>query len=176
MADGPGVPDTAALAELLPAERGDKAERPFVVRLLQPEDRAALDEFYEIFEPKRAAQGLPPSGRDRVTRWLDGVLSEGVHMIAESDGELVGHGLLMPSGRPGVSEWAIFLAEEHRGHGIGTEMNRLAIEVARALGDRKLWLSVEPHNRPAVRSYEKVGYRFLSSAIFSPEAEMELEL
>jgi diamine N-acetyltransferase len=171
-----GAPTDAVLADVLPAERRDKADRPFVVREFQPADRAALDDFYDLFEPKRAAQGLPPTGRDRVTRWLDGVLAEGVHMIAESDGELVGHGLLMPTGRPGISEWAIFLAEEHRGHGIGTEMNRLAIDVARAIGERKLWLSVEPHNRPAVRSYEKVGYRFLSSAIFSPEAEMELEL
>lgn len=59
---------------------------------------------------------------------------------------------------------------------MGTQINRIATEVARAEGLRKLWLSVEPHNRPATRSYERVGFRYLPGAVFSPEAEMELEL
>jgi diamine N-acetyltransferase len=162
------------LAPLLPAERRDKDGNPFVVRLFTDDRREALDDFYRRFEPKRGAQGLPPSGDDRVARWLDMVLPDGVHLVAETADRLVGHGLLMPTGRTDVGEWAIFLEKEHRGRGIGTEMNRISVEVARLLELRKLWLSVEPHNRPAVRSYEKVGYRFLSSAIFSPEAEMEL--
>jgi diamine N-acetyltransferase len=172
----PGPDSPPAFAEILPAYRRDKDGNPFCVRLFRPEDRAALEGFYDAFEPKRAAQGLPPQGADRVARWLDSILWDGIHLIAEADGQLVGHGLLMPSGREGVYEWAIFLALEHRGRGMGTEMNRISIEIGRALGLRKLWLSVEPHNRPAVRSYEKVGYHFLSSAIFSPEAEMELPL
>jgi diamine N-acetyltransferase len=170
------TPDPGALAGLLPADRLDKAGQPFTVRLFQPEDRTALEDFYDIFEPKRAAQGLPPSGRDRVARWLDSILAEGLHLIACAAENLVGHALLIPTGRQGVWEWAIFLAQEHRGRGMGTEMNRISIDLGRRLGLRKLWLSVEPHNRAAVRSYEKVGYRFLSSAIFSPEAEMELTL
>jgi diamine N-acetyltransferase len=156
------------LSSLLPAARLDKDGRPFVVQLFADVHRDALEEFYRRFEPKRGAQGLPPSGDDRVARWLDNVLPDGVHLVAEADEQLVGHGLLMPTGKEHVGEWAIFLEREHRGRGMGTEMNRISIDVARALGLRKLWLSVEPHNRPAVRSYEKVGYRFLSSAIFSP--------
>jgi RimJ/RimL family protein N-acetyltransferase len=164
------------LAGLLPARRLDRSGQAFLVRLLRPDDRPALLDFYDAFEPKRAAQGLPPTGRDRITRWLDSILNVGAHLIAASEGRLVGHGLLMPTSRDDVYEWAIFLARDHRGRGIGTEVNRLAIEVGRRLGLRKLWLSVEPHNRPAIRSYENAGFRFRSSAIFSPEAEMELEL
>lgn len=163
-------------SEILPAERRDKDDQPYSVRLFEPEDRIPLEQFYDSFEPKRGAQGLPPLGSERVVRWLDTVLSDGIHLLAFVGERLVGHGLLMPTGRSDVWEWAIFLARGHRGRGMGTEMNRIAIEIARRMGLRKLWLSVEPHNRPAVRSYEKVGYRFLSSAIFSPEAEMELVL
>jgi diamine N-acetyltransferase len=166
----------ARLDALLPAERSDKSGKPYVVHHFSADRRPALEEFYRIFEPKRGAQGLPPQGDDRIARWLDSILDDGVHLVAEADDRLVGHGLLMPTGRPAVGEWAIFLDRDHRGRGMGTEMNRISIDVARAMGLRTLWLSVEPHNRPAVRSYEKVGYRFLSSAIFSPEAEMELEL
>jgi len=172
----PGAAAAPDFSGLLPAERTDKDGQPFTVRLADAGDRPALEAFYDVFEPKRAAQGLPPVGLDRIARWLDDILDDGIHLIAESGGRLVGHGLMMPTGRAGVGEWAIFLAREQRGRGMGTEMNRISIAVARARGLRKLWLSVEPHNRAAVRSYEKVGYRFLSSAIFSPEAEMELEL
>jgi RimJ/RimL family protein N-acetyltransferase len=164
------------LDEILPADRVDKDGAPYRVRLFESSDRAALDEFYAAFEPKRAAQGLPPQGEDRIRSWLDGVLADGVHLAAEVDGELVGHGLIMPAERTDTMEWAIFLHRDRRGRGIGTEMNRIAIDVARRHGASRLWLSVEPHNRAAVRSYEKVGFRFLSSAIFSPEAEMELVL
>lgn len=169
-------PAAGRLAAVLPTVRHDKAGQAFIVRLVRPDDRDALAAFYERFEPKRGAQGLPPIGTDRIARWLDSVLPQGVHFVAECRGELVGHGLLVPTGREGVWEWAIFLDREHRGRGMGTEMNRIAVEIGRALGLRKLWLSVEPHNRPAVRSYEKVGFRFLPGSIFSPEAEMELEL
>jgi RimJ/RimL family protein N-acetyltransferase len=172
--NAPSAP--AGLEDLLPAHRYDKEGEPYQVRAFVSEDRPMLEAFYDTFEPKRAAQGLPPQGADRVERWLDSVLGDGIHLVTEANGTMVGHGLLMPSDRPRVYEWAIFLGKEHRGRGIGTEMNRISIDVARRLGCERLWLSVEPQNRPAVRSYEKVGYRFLSSAIFSPEAEMELEL
>ncbi|MCA1790912.1 MAG: hypothetical protein LC667_13970, partial [Thioalkalivibrio sp.] len=46
----------------------------------------------------------------------------------------------------------------------------------RTLDIDRLWLSVEPHNRPAVRSYQKAGYRFRPSTLYSCELEMELEL
>jgi ribosomal protein S18 acetylase RimI-like enzyme len=50
------------------------------------------------------------------------------------------------------------------------------VEVARASGVKRLWLSVEPNNRAAVRSYEKAGFRFVPATIYSPEVEMELPL
>ena len=159
-----------------PIERLDKKGEPFSVRLLRAEDRGALESFYEEFEPKRAAQGLPPKGRDRVARWLDSVLATGTHLVACRGDSLIGHALLVPTGRPGVFEYAVFLREDVRGRGLGTEMNRLAVETARAAGWKRLWLSVAPHNRAAIRSYEKAGFRFLAATAYSPEAEMEIEL
>ena len=75
-----------------------------------------------------------------------------------------------------MREYAIFLDESVRGRGMGTQVNRLSVEVARTMDIDRLWLSVEPHNRPAVRSYQKAGYRFRTATLFSPELEMELEL
>lgn len=165
-----------SLGLLLPASLRDRRGEPFRVRGMEPADRAALARFYEDFEPKRTAQGLPPEGSYRIGRWLDSILGGGTHLLVESGGEVVGHAFLVDTGRPGVGEYAIFLDRGIRGRGVGTRVNRLAAEVARALGLRRLWLSVEPHNRAAIRSYEKTGFRFRPETVYSPEAEMELDL
>ena len=156
--------------------RFDKTGRPFVVGRYHADDRADLESFYEHFEPLRAAQGLPPTGRDRVARWLDSVLPQGIHLVARREGRLIGHALVVPLDQPGVAEYAVFLHQDERGKGAGTELNRAAIEFARDAGLLRLWLSVEPHNRAAVRSYEKVGFRYRPATIFSSEAEMTLDL
>jgi RimJ/RimL family protein N-acetyltransferase len=161
---------------LVPAHLRDKEGRMFTVRDLAPADRPALEAFYDSFDPKRAAQGLPPEGRARVSRWLDQILPNGRHLVVEREGRLAGHAMLLPTRRDGVSEYAIFLAREVRGQGVGTQVNRLSVEVARTMDLSRLWLSVEPHNRPALRSYEKAGFRFVPGTIYSPEVEMELAL
>lgn len=148
----------------------------FSVRELRPGDRAALERFYDDFDPKRAAQGLPPEGAARVARWLDDILAAGSHMVVEREGRMIGHAMLMPTARADTREYAIFLSHDVRGQGVGTQVNRLTVEMARAMDVHRLWLSVEPHNRPALRSYEKAGFRFRPGTIYSPEVEMEMEL
>jgi RimJ/RimL family protein N-acetyltransferase len=162
-----------ALFALLPAHLHDKEGRPFTVRALLAADRPALEAFYDAFDPKRAAQGLPPAGQARVARWLNQVLARGTHLAVERGGHLVGHAMLLPMEREGVREYAIFLAREVRGQGVGTQVSRLMVELARAMGLGRLWLSVEPHNRAALRSYEKAGFTFVPATIYSPEVEME---
>ena len=168
------LPAPPPAGALLPATLTDKEGRLYAVRPLRPDDRAALEEFYDDFDPKRAAQGLPPEGRPRIARWLDGILGGGEHLLVEREGRLVGHAMLIPTGQPGTSEYAIFLAREVRGQGVGTQVNRLTVELARTMDVHRLWLSVEPTNRPALRSYEKAGFRFRPGTVYSPEVEMEL--
>lgn len=161
---------------IVPAALHDKEDRVSAVREFRPDDRESLERFYSEFTPKRDAQGLPPEGAHRIARWLDAILRKGTHLLVEREGRMVGHAMLMPTDRPGVSEYAIFLEEAARGQGLGTEVNRLSVEVARTLHLDRLWLSVEPRNRPAVRSYEKAGFRFRPETVFTPELEMELVL
>jgi RimJ/RimL family protein N-acetyltransferase len=169
-------PHPAGRGPTLNATLRDREGRVYTVRSCRPADRSRLDRFYEAFEPKRAAQGLPPEGPERIARWLDGVLATGTHLVVESDGRLVGHAMLMPTGDPGVREYAIFLDGSVRGRGVGTGVNRLSAELARALELDRLWLSVEPQNRAAVRSYQKAGYSCRPLTLFCPELEMELDL
>jgi RimJ/RimL family protein N-acetyltransferase len=162
--------------EILPTTRLDKRNEPFTIRHYTPGDRTALEAFYDAFHPKRAAQGMPPEGARRVERWLDIILPRGQQLIAERRSMPIGHSMLMPMRDTGVVEYAIYVHQDFRGRGVGTEMNRVAVEVARAGGLARVWLSVEPGNRAAVRSYEKAGFRFLPGTILSLEAEMVIDL
>lgn len=154
----------------------DRTGEPFQIRPYTDADRPALDAFYVGFEPKRRAQGLPPEGADRIRRWLEPVLAHGIHLLAWRDELLIGHSLLVPMPDPAAVEYAVFLRADERGRGVGTMLNRAAVDAARAAGFRRLWLSVEPHNRAAIRSYENAGFRFRPLTIYSPEMEMEIEL
>jgi GNAT superfamily N-acetyltransferase len=58
-------------------------------------------------------------------------------------------------------ELAVAVAESHRAHGIGTRLMLELAEAARAAGFTRLSLSVEAAN-PAVRLYERLGYRELA--------------
>lgn len=163
-------------APAYPIARMDRAGDPYLIRPYEPQDREALESFYSEFEPKRAAQGLPPEGLERIRRWLNAVLGSGQHLLAYRDVDLIGHALLVPTAAAGTAEYAVFLRAGDRGQGVGSELNRTAAESARAAGVRRLWLTVAPHNRAAIRSYENAGFRFRPGTIYSPEAEMQLDL
>jgi ribosomal protein S18 acetylase RimI-like enzyme len=153
----------------------DKHHGSFLIRRYDPQDRPLLEAMYEDFEPKRAAQGLPPASADPLRRWLDRVLSGGQHLLVEVEGRVVGHVMLIPMDGGSV-ELANFLHQSIRNRGIGTRLNRMLVDFAREDGFRRIWLSVEPSNRAAVRSYEKAGFRKLPGSLWSPEIEMAVEL
>jgi L-amino acid N-acyltransferase YncA len=154
----------------------DKDGRPFLIRRVEPDDEAALQEMYESFEPKRVAQGLPPPRADQIAKWLDGLLTDGSHLLVIGDGgRVVGHGMLLPYA-PGAVELANFLHQSTRDRGIGTALNQALIDLAREQGLSMVWLCVEPTNRRAIRSYEKVGFRRRPASPWSPEVEMDIQL
>jgi GNAT superfamily N-acetyltransferase len=155
----------------LPVSLLDRGGRPFVVRRYVPADRRGLELMYLDFEPKRGAQGLPPHAGG-VARWLDGVLAGGQHVMVQVDGTVRGHLMLLPM-HDGRVELANFLHQSARNRGIGTALNRIALDLARGVGARGVWLCVEPTNRAAVRSYEKAGFRRLPGTLWEPEIEME---
>lgn len=167
-------PDVTSGA-ILPRSLADKTGRPFRARLYTRADRQALEEMYRAFDPKRRAQGLPPGDGESIRRWLDQVLANGTHVLVEVEGEILGHLMVIPMDE-GTSELANFLHQKIRNRGIGTALNLLALEIAREQGRQRVWLSVEPSNRIAIRSYEKAGFRRLPGSLWVPEVEMEVRL
>ena len=158
-----------------PIAARDKSGAGYLIRPYDPADRQALESMFDDFVPKRAAQGLPPGDPRLRSAWLGSVLAQGFHLVVEVEGELRGHGMLIPFGG-GRAELANFLHQSVRNRGIGTALNRALLQVGRSVGLRRIWLSVEPSNRPAVRSYEKAGFRSRPVTAWSPELEMEVDL
>jgi RimJ/RimL family protein N-acetyltransferase len=158
----------------LPLVLFDKQGEPFTVRQMEPSDRPALHEMYLAFQPKRAAQGLPPEHEYGLTRWLDHVLKGGEHLLVEVNDALLGHLMLIPMDDGGSIELAIYLHQSIRGRGIGTAMNKVAVNLARLAGFKRVWLSVEITNMPAIRSYQKAGFKRTPSRMLAHEIEMEV--
>jgi len=146
------------------------------IRPFDSPDRRAVERMYSAFLPKRAAQGLPPEEPRRLEAWLDDVIERGSHLVAQiPEGDIVGHVMLVPVDDDTV-ELANFVDHRFRGRGLGTALNRAAIDLARNLGWQRVWLCVDPANRAAIRSYRKAGFTLAPGTEWSPEIEMIREL
>lgn len=158
----------------LPLVLFDKRGEPFTVREMMPSDRGTLHDMYVDFEPKRAAQGLPPGNEYGLQRWLDHILKGGEHLLVEVNDVVRGHLMLIPMEDGRSIELAIYLHQSIRSRGIGTAMNKVAVALARLAGYQRVWLSVEITNMPAIRSYQKAGFKRIASRLLAHEIEMEV--
>ena len=58
-----------------------------------------------------------------------------------------------------IPELGMAIMSEHRGQGIGSRLLLEMITLARSIGYSALSLSVDPHNKTALKMYEKGGFK-----------------
>ncbi|MFC6836951.1 GNAT family N-acetyltransferase [Halomarina ordinaria] len=152
----------------------DAEGRPIAIEALGEGDEEALVSMYLDFDPADRAQGIPPTGEERIRDWLVGIASEEcVNVVARSDGRAVGHATLVPDGTEGY-ELAIFVLGEYQNAGIGTRLITALLGQGEREGVDRVWLTVERWNAPAIALYRKVGFESSKSESF--EIEMSLRL
>lgn len=81
--------------------------------------------------------------------------------VVEAGGGIVGRLSVARDTHPAsyhVADLGLMVAASHRRRGIGTALLEHAVDWARDAGIRKLELHVFPHNEPAIRLYERVGF------------------
>ena len=117
------------------------------------DDRELLAAMYRSFEPKGAAQGLPPHHDPE--RWLAG-LSVYPNFLALVGGRLAGHSVLCTDGDR--AEIAVFVHQDFRGRGLGKRLLAEMIHEARRLGLRRIWGVTELDNVPMLRLARTLGF------------------
>lgn len=139
------------------------------VRLLVAEDapayvalrRAMLEESPVAFTAD--ADGDPGSDEEQVRKYV--ASPEGLAIVGGFlDGELVGAAGIVRETRSKLRHrawvWGVWTSPEARGRGIGERMMHEVIRVVRGWeGMRVLYLSAGAEQGPAIRLYERVGFR-----------------
>jgi len=130
--------------------------------------------MYGRFEPLGAALGLPPRLEDSRSQWVDSALDHDINAAAFTPrGELAGHCFLAP-GDAGSAEVAVFVHQDSRRKGLGTNLLKTALEWAAAAGIRRVWGLASSDNRAALRLLTNCGFHQVRFA--SQEAELEIYL
>jgi RimJ/RimL family protein N-acetyltransferase len=140
--------------------RTDKSGRPFAIGISCPEDLPSLLEMYRLFSPRPASQGLPPEDPETCYHWVKKLFEIGENLLAWRGDSVIGHASLVPDMKGRSVEFVIFVDQNHRNLGIGTELTRFALEKSRQLTFDLVWLTVNVSNAIAIRLYKKFAFEY----------------
>ena len=159
----------------LPHAFVDKRGVPCLVTTLDQSRQQRLINMYLAYRPRYSFSGLPPIGDEACGRWVRGLIATGINLIATSaDDGVVGHAALFPIDKKRCEMLAV-VSPPHQKVGIGSELIRCCIQLARDRGFQRIWLIFEAKNHVARHVYEKCGFKYLARD-FSSELEMSLNV
>lgn len=144
-----------------------------VVRRLSPDDGPALHELHANVSDDSLRLRFFNSARSAAHRYVDHVLADptALALVAEAGGRLVALATAEPVG-PGVSEVAFLVADDFRGHGLGTLLLEHLAATARDGGIDRFEADVLPANHTMLRVFEDAGFevvRRLETGVFLVE-------
>ncbi len=153
----------------------DKSGKPFEIGIGCAEDLPPLMEMYRIFSPKPASQGLPPEDPETCHNWVKKLFEIGENLLAWKGNGVIGHAALVPDLKGKSGEFVIFVDQNERNLGIGTELTRVSLERAKRLGFDSVWLTVNVSNFAAVKLYRKVGFEYSDMDTYERMMRVKLE-
>ncbi|MGX7828027.1 helix-turn-helix domain-containing GNAT family N-acetyltransferase [Actinokineospora sp. 24-640] len=130
------------------------------VRALTPEDWAAVRRIYAegIASGLATFEATVPSRATLDAKWLPGH-----RWVAELDGAVVGWTAATPASTrecyAGVAETSVYVADGHRGRGIGKTLLHKQVTAADADGLWTLQTAIFTENRPSIALHHAAGYR-----------------
>jgi RimJ/RimL family protein N-acetyltransferase len=140
--------------------RTDKSGEPFEIGTGLIADFSSLLEMYRTFSPKPASQGLPPEDPETCHHWVEKLFEIGQNFLAWRGGRVIGHSALVPDLKGKSGEFIIFVDQNYRNFGIGTELTQFTLQRFRQLGFDCVWLTVNVSNSVAIRLYRKIGFEY----------------
>ena len=153
----------------------DNRGAPLMITTLHKAKRRQLIDMYLAYQPRNSFSGLPPIKDGVCVQWVEKMVATGINLVALSlDKGVVGHVALFPIDRAACEMLAV-VSPPCQNLGIGSELIRCSIELARQRGFRTIRLVVESSNYVARHVYEKCGFECLSHDL-SGELDMALDV
>ncbi|WP_232702321.1 GNAT family N-acetyltransferase [Halobacterium wangiae] len=146
---------------------------PLLVTPFEDDDFEALVSMYEGLAPENRTSSLPPKTREETVEWLETLTDRGWNLVARDGARVVGHVGVTPVA-DGELEFVVFVADDHQGRGIGTELVEQLIAYAAARGHDALRLSVERSNERAISVYENVCFEVAEERMATIVMELSL--
>jgi ribosomal protein S18 acetylase RimI-like enzyme len=154
----------------------DKSGKPFNMGIGCAEDFRSLCEMYRTFSPKPASQGLPPEDLETCQNWLKNLFQIGENLLAWRGDSVIGHAALIPDVKGKSGEFVIFVDQNDRNLGIGTELTRFTLETFKQLGFDSVWLTVNVTNFIAVKLYKKLGFEYYDTDSYERVMSIKLKM
>ncbi|WP_144060462.1 GNAT family N-acetyltransferase [Archaeoglobus sulfaticallidus] len=152
----------------------DKIKEPFTIRkYIHEEDREKLIQMYENFDPSLRCLGLPPITRVAIENWIDYLAKNGFALVAEKDGRIIGHVVIVPTEDGKKADITIFIHQDFQNRGVGQILMKTMIDLCRKIGFDGIMLVTERTNARAIHVYKKLGFEVVSPYI---EYDMYLDL
>ncbi len=136
------------------------------IRPIRPEDEPAMVDFHETLSEQsvyfRYFHVMKLSHRtshERLLRICFIDYDREMALVAECDGKIVGVGRLTKLRRSNDAEFAVIVSDAFQGRGLGTELMRSILEVARAEKVARVEAGILMDNRSMQRICQKAGFR-----------------
>ena len=146
--------------EILPYVIRDRIGLDINIREYQAEDRTGMMAMYDDFEPKGEAMGLPPPDDEVRRRWIDDIVKTFYNFIALHKKKIIGHAAIDIFRTKVSPEYLIFLHQDFRSRGIGTEFTLTVKKICKKLECRQVWVTVSSANTRAIHMFKTVGFKF----------------
>jgi putative acetyltransferase len=135
----------------------------------RPEKRGDVEGVWALYSSlgDESKESLPPFDRELIERWSENlhqykfppILATVVTSLNEE--RIIGRAVLTHNDRPSVrhrAEFGIVVHDDYQNQGIGTELTKFMLDVARRHGLMKVTLEVFSENKKAINVYEKCGF------------------
>jgi putative acetyltransferase len=133
-----------------------------LTRTFQPGDEMPFKELNEFWISQDFA--LEPADREVLDDPRGKILAQGGEIcIAELDGEVVGCCALLVIGPAEYELAKMTVSQSARGQGVGRKLLQFAIDHARQLQARRLYLESNTKAADAIHLYEEVGFRHMGA-------------
>lgn len=133
-------------------------------------DEALVDAFARLIP--QLSKSSPPPSAEQLDEMVRSEASD--VLVARLDGEIVGTLTLVTFRIPtGVRAWIedVVVDDGARGHGVGDQLNRMALELARERGAKTVDLTSRPSREAANRLYQRIGFQPRDTNVYRYDLE-----